>query len=163
MKMYDISISFLHENIEMETYVYFNFHWEDENDWIVSFWLNRYEHSIYLKSNYSYFEWLYTYTISKKPRIKKLTRLYSFDPIWSTLIAGKIIDRHIADMWFDVLTTNIINIACMSYQVSSGFEIPCFVCNFGFYPSVFNLNLMGGNLFLVPKDGPLWMLFRIFQ
>lgn len=44
-------ILLLHENIEMETYVYFNFHWEDENDWIVSFWLNMYEHSIYLKSN----------------------------------------------------------------------------------------------------------------
>lgn len=24
--------------------------------------------------------------------------LYSFDPIWSTLIAGKIIDRHVVDM-----------------------------------------------------------------
>ena len=44
-------ILLLHENIEMETYVYFNFHWEDENDWIVSVWLNMYEHSIYLKSN----------------------------------------------------------------------------------------------------------------
>ena len=96
-------ILLLHENIEMETYVHFNFHWEEENDWIVRFLLNGYENSIYLKSNDFYFDWLYTYTISKNPRIKKLTSLYSFDPIWSTLIAGKIIeniyiDRHVVDM-----------------------------------------------------------------